>query len=595
MMSTTMSRKEKRKSMKKQKRKQIRKAIAVKERTEEESRRDDPDEQLKARLREMEEVEVFEREMNKFEERERLFLESVATKKAMETAEAEQRQKMISEEFGNRDKDDKSPDDEDWEYVEEGPAEIIWKDNEIIVKKKRIKVPKRSANQVLTKTEDDDRPTSNPLPPQSTVFSDYNNEPPLSAHQLLESVAQQTPNFGTEQDKAHCPFHLKTGVCRFGDRCNRTHFYASKSCTLLIKNMYSGPGISWEQDEELEHTDEEIEQCYEEFYEDVHTEFLKYGEIVNLKVCRNGSFHLRGNVYVHYKSFESAELAHSSMNGRYFAGKQIVCEFVSVTRWRVAICGEYMKSRLKTCSRGSACNFIHCFRNPGGDYEWADWDNPPPRHWVKKMMVLFGHSDDLESPKHRYLVNGESQEKFKENTYTDERIYPESRHAITTNSEKDSHLRDYSRRKQRRSHSEWEQSDDEVYTNIHYSGKRHRRGDSSEFSSEYQVRHHSRRRHSTPDHSRVYRDDCSEHSYKNSSRFNHTNLSGVDKEYKESSSQKQHSSYFSHEDRHMRDTSTKNRHDKNINVSSSSRREHSKKKRKISENGHPDHDLHDAC
>lgn len=49
--------------------------------------------------------------------------------------------------------DDKSPDDEDWEYVEEGPAEIIWKDNEIIVKKKRIKVPKRSANQVLTKTE----------------------------------------------------------------------------------------------------------------------------------------------------------------------------------------------------------------------------------------------------------------------------------------------------------------------------------------------------------------------------------------------------------------------------------------------------------
>lgn len=104
MMSTTMSRKEKRKSMKKQKRKQIRKAIAVKERTEEESRRDDPDEQLKARLREMEEAEVFEREMNKFEERERLFLESVATKKAMETAEAEQRQKMISEEFGNRDK-----------------------------------------------------------------------------------------------------------------------------------------------------------------------------------------------------------------------------------------------------------------------------------------------------------------------------------------------------------------------------------------------------------------------------------------------------------------------------------------------------------
>jgi hypothetical protein len=34
----------------------------------------------------------------------------------------------------------------------------------------------------------------------------------------------------------------------------------------------------------LQFTDEEIEQSYEEFYEDVHTEFLKFGELVNFKV-----------------------------------------------------------------------------------------------------------------------------------------------------------------------------------------------------------------------------------------------------------------------------------------------------------------------
>lgn len=50
---------------------------------------------------------------------------------------------------------------------------------------------------------------------------------------------------------------------------------------------------------------------------------------------------------------------------------------------------------LQTCSHGTACNFIHCFRNPGGDYEWADWDKPPPRYWVKKMVALFGCSDEL--------------------------------------------------------------------------------------------------------------------------------------------------------------------------------------------------------
>lgn len=48
----------------------------------------------------------------------------------------------------------------------------------------------------------------------------------------------------------------------------------------------------------------------------------------------------------------------------------------------------------QTCSRGTACNFIHCFRNPGGDYEWADVDRPPPNYWANKMAALFGYSEE---------------------------------------------------------------------------------------------------------------------------------------------------------------------------------------------------------
>ncbi|KAF2548268.1 hypothetical protein F2Q70_00019698 [Brassica cretica] len=259
-----------------------------------------------------------------------------------------------------------------------------------------------------------DRPTSNPLPPGTQAFSKYQNV--SSAQQIkLDSVAHEVPNFGTEQDKAHSPFHLKTGACRFGPRCSRVHFYPDKSCTILMKNMYNGPGIAWEQEDEgletfmdslqwrcmimtwaglvlLFTSFIQIRKLNEEFYEDVHTEFQKYGELVNFKavpgspytcwgrfqgvpvpqpnpVCRNGSFHLKGNVYVHYRSLESSILSYQSINGRYFAGKQ-------------------------TCSRGSACNFIHCFRNPGGDYEWADNDKPPPRFWILKMSALFGYSDE---------------------------------------------------------------------------------------------------------------------------------------------------------------------------------------------------------
>ncbi|KAL2460601.1 Zinc finger CCCH domain-containing protein 5 [Abeliophyllum distichum] len=376
------NRKERRKAAKRDKRKQKRKALAELARREEEAQLNDPVVQLQLQAEEEREKERAARERREFEERERILLEAWERKRAQE-AEEEERRKALEEEEKSKQSQvgcENEVNEDGWEYVEEGPPEIIWQGNEIIVKKKKVRDP--------------NRPTSNPLPPQSEAFADYKNGPILSAQQLLENVAQQTPNFGTEQDKAHCPFHLKTGACRFGSSCSRIHFYPDKSCTLLIKNMYNSPGLSWERDEGLEYTDEEVERAYEEFYEDVHTEFLKFGELINFKVCRNGSSHLRGNVYVHYKSLDSAVLAYHSINGRYFAGKRVHCEYVGITRWRVAICGEFMKQKLKTCSRGTACNFIHCFRNPGGDYEWADWDKPPPRYWVKKMVALFGYSDE---------------------------------------------------------------------------------------------------------------------------------------------------------------------------------------------------------
>ncbi|KAG0483074.1 hypothetical protein HPP92_011158 [Vanilla planifolia] len=358
------SRKEKRRVLKKLKRKQIRKETAIREREEEKALVNDPEVQIQLLLVEKEAVESREGE------------EGVRGARGYGSRRVRPERKRTSCEEScylrrksgrryNQCTDD-FKDNEEYEYVE-GPAEIIWQGNEIIVKKKRTKIAKKSSEQIPG-VEDDNRPTSNPLPPQSAAFASYVQGQTATSKELLESVAQQVPNFGTEQDKAHCPFHLKTGACRFGSRCSRVHFYPDTSCTLLVKNMYNGPGLACEQDEGLE-------------------------------VCKNSSYHLRGNVYVHYKHLDSAILAYNTMNARYYAGKQIICEFVGVTRWKVAICGEYMKSRLKTCSHGSACNFIHCFRNPGGDYEWADWDNPPPRNWIKKMAVLFGPSVELDYQK----------------------------------------------------------------------------------------------------------------------------------------------------------------------------------------------------
>lgn len=42
-------------------------------------------------------------------------------------------------------------DEDGWEYVEEGPPEIIWQGNEIIVKKKKVRVKKKDADQQFFK------------------------------------------------------------------------------------------------------------------------------------------------------------------------------------------------------------------------------------------------------------------------------------------------------------------------------------------------------------------------------------------------------------------------------------------------------------
>ena len=49
--------------------------------------------------------------------------------------------------------------------------------------------------------------------------------------------------FGTEEDKVNCPFYLKMGACRHGDRCSRIHNRPILSQTILLQNMVIGPEL----------------------------------------------------------------------------------------------------------------------------------------------------------------------------------------------------------------------------------------------------------------------------------------------------------------------------------------------------------------
>ncbi|XP_063457968.1 U2 small nuclear ribonucleoprotein auxiliary factor 35 kDa subunit-related protein 2 isoform X8 [Pan paniscus] len=233
-----------------------------------------------------------------------------------------------------------------------------------------------------------------------------------------------------EKDRANCPFYSKTGACRFGDRCSRKHNFPTSSPTLLIKSMFTTFGMEqcrrddYDPDASLEYSEEETYQQFLDFYEDVLPEFKNVGKVIQFKVSCNLEPHLRGNVYVQYQSEEECQAAFSLFNGRWYAGRQLQCEFCPVTRWKMAICGLF---EIQQCPRGKHCNFLHVFRNPNNEFWEANRDIylSPDRTGSSfgknsERRERMGHHDDYysrlrgrrnPSPDHSYKRNGESERK----------------------------------------------------------------------------------------------------------------------------------------------------------------------------------------
>ncbi|XP_073473037.1 U2 small nuclear ribonucleoprotein auxiliary factor 35 kDa subunit-related protein 2 [Aquarana catesbeiana] len=258
---------------------------------------------------------------------------------------------------------------------------------------------------------------------------------------------EASDGYGTEKDRANCPFYLKTGSCRFGERCSRKHGYPSSSQTLLIRSMFISYGMEqcrrddYDTDASLEYGDEEIYQQFLEFYDDVVPEFKSVGQLIQFKVSCNFEPHLRGNVYVQYQTEEECSQAFSLFNGRWYASRQLQCEFSPVTRWKSAICGLFERQK---CPRGKHCNFLHVFKNPTNEFWEADRDlnlspdrNNPSERWERSSRY-----DDYGFCRRRYSRSPDSR-----------RNGESSRKKSSHNKNKKKHRSHRSRSKEKRSHS----------------------------------------------------------------------------------------------------------------------------------------------
>ncbi|XP_053645403.1 U2 small nuclear ribonucleoprotein auxiliary factor 35 kDa subunit-related protein 2 isoform X2 [Cherax quadricarinatus] len=207
----------------------------------------------------------------------------------------------------------------------------------------------------------------------------------------------------TRQKGEPCPFFSKTGACRFGIQCSREHDYPESSQTLLLPNMYSHFGMEQlsfdgnDVDVALEYTDSETYEHFRDFFDDTLPEFQRCGNVIQFKVCCNTSSHLRGNVYVQYSKEEDALEARAVFNGRWYAGRQLTCLFVTIERWKSALCGLFWRQR---CPKGGQCNFLHAYRNPGNAFWRADQD-----------LLLTEYLRSSQTPKHFHRVRSQRNSK----------------------------------------------------------------------------------------------------------------------------------------------------------------------------------------
>ncbi|UKJ88988.1 U2 snRNP auxiliary factor [Theileria orientalis] len=164
---------------------------------------------------------------------------------------------------------------------------------------------------------------------------------------------------GTEEDRVNCPFFWKIGACRHGDQCSRTHYKPSAAQTLVIRHMYQNPPVAIAIAEGQMISDELLDKAadhFEEFFEEVFLELMKYGEIEDMVVCDNIGDHIIGNVYIKYTDESAACRAVTSLSGRYYGGRPIQCEYTPVTDFREARCRQFVEGQ---CRRGGYCNFMH--------------------------------------------------------------------------------------------------------------------------------------------------------------------------------------------------------------------------------------------
>jgi len=204
-------------------------------------------------------------------------------------------------------------------------------------------------------------------------------------------------SYGTEDDPVNCSFFLRMGACRHGENCPKKHPNPPFSQTIMFEHLWIAP-------KKVLKDKRKRDAHYEDFYEDVLEECLKFGEIEDLLVVSNMGDHMIGNVFVRFSSEEVAEKAVTAIRGRYYAGRRVYVNFSPVQDFAHSRCNDYQANN---CMRGQYCNFAHYMHQP----KWAAkfFVRPDVNRRYRHLMKKKSTGRDSNGPS--FPIRGSSQER----------------------------------------------------------------------------------------------------------------------------------------------------------------------------------------
>ena len=180
----------------------------------------------------------------------------------------------------------------------------------------------------------------------------------------MDIFQEQQLMFGVYDPSVLCPDFSQTGCCVSGDKCSKFHLRPPISRTILFPHMFvnleaiSPETLSDSEGNLYRYTDKFLQKRLEDFYEDVWTEMITFGDVEDLLIARNSCEHLVGNVYVRFATLRQAKKAFEALQGKTFEGRIVLPEYCIALDFNEAICLPNEEGKCAHMERHT-CSLVH--------------------------------------------------------------------------------------------------------------------------------------------------------------------------------------------------------------------------------------------